>query len=299
MCQNSKGNSGNFDYSQLTANTGLANVSTPNPNLDGTGTTALVLTAGSSGTIVRSVTIKSAPGAGSSRSLSAPLSFTSFSQEGMVRLFISNNASPTPTITLYKEIPIPAVPAIPAVPLPLPVFPTFETILPGDLKLNAGYSLLASTQFGDSFNIIAEGLDYAYPGTLPAMCCTLIQEVANTGVGVVNTADPYDFSGGGAVVNVFQAGASANGSLIKAITIKAQQSTHEGMVRLYIYDGTTYWLMREVHIPQTEQSAYVPSFKQVLEMNFNLEAGYYIAASTQNAEGFAITIEGEDCSYPA
>ena len=296
MCQNTTGNN-NFDYSTLAANTGIANISTANSNLDGTGATSVVLTAGESGTIVRSVTIKSAPGAGSSLSVT-PSSFASFSQEGMVRLFIQNaDASIT---TLYKEISIPAVPAIPALPLPLPVFPTFETILTGDLKLNAGYSLLASTQFADSFNVIAEGLDYAYPATPPAECCTLVKEIANTGVGVVNTADPYDFSGSGAVVNIFQAGASANGSLIKSITIKAQQSTHEGMIRLYISpDGEDYGLIQEVHIPQTEQSAFVPSYKQVIAANFNLQAGYYIAASTQNAEGFAITIEGEDWSYPS
>ena len=286
MCQKSMCD--NFDYSQITANTGIANISTANPNLDGTGTVVSVFTAGGSGTIVRSVTIKSAPGSKSS--------LQSFSQQGMVRLFIQNaDASIT---TLYKEIPIPAMPAIPAVPLPSPVFPTFETILMGDLKLNAGYKLLASTQFADSFNIIAEGLDYAYPTTPPTMCCTLIKEIANTGVNTISTADPYDFDGSGAVVNVFQAGATANGSTIKAITIKAQQSTHEGMVRLYVSpDGTTYNLMREVHIPQTEQGAYVPSFKQVIEMNYNLQAEYYIAASTQNDEAFSITVEAEDWSY--
>ena len=289
MCQNSMSNGGNFDYSQLTANTGIHNIADANPNLNGTGAVT-VLTAGGSGTIVRSVTIKSAPIGGFG-------SFASFSQEGMVRLFISDNKM-TPTVTLYKEIPIPAVPATPVVPLPLPVFPTFETVLVGDLKLNAGYSLLASTQFADSFNIIAEGLDYAYPGTKPAICCNLVQEIANTGVGVVSAADPYDFDGSGSLVNVFESGSTANGSMIKSITIKAQQSTHEGMIRFYISpDGTTFSLMREVHIPQTEQSAFEPSFKQVIDMNFNIEAGYILAASTQNAEKFSITVEAEDFIY--
>lgn len=59
------------DYSQLTANTGLANINTAHPLLDGTGSTK-VFTAGGKGAIIKSVTIKA----------------TYPTTKGMVRLFI-------------------------------------------------------------------------------------------------------------------------------------------------------------------------------------------------------------------
>ncbi len=236
MCQNSM--SDNFDYSQLTANTGIQTISSANSNLDGTGEMEQVLVAGGSGTIIKSITIKSVPEDSS----------LYWSLQGMVRLFIQNaDASIT---TLYKEIPIPAVPVMNPVSLPTPIFSSFETVITGDLKLKAGYSLFASTQVANTFNIIAEGLDYAYPGTPPTECCTLVKEVANTGINSISTGTGYSYDGTDAV-NIFKADASTKGAVIKAITIKAQGSTHEGMVRLYIStDGSNYTLMRKYTYPK-------------------------------------------------
>ncbi len=56
--------------------------------------------------------------------------------------------------------------------------------------------------------------------------------------------------------------------------------------------------MQEISVPQTNQSAYEPSFKQVLNMNYSLQAGYKIGATTDIAQGFAITIEGVNWRYP-
>ena len=71
------------------------------------------------------------------------------------------------------------------------------------------------------------------------------------------------------------------------------------MVRLFIDNGSgTYSLLREIPVPQTEQSAYEPSYKHVLELNYNLQSSYKLGVSTQNGELFAVTVEGEQWSYP-
>ena len=102
-------------------------------------------------------------------------------------------------------------------------------------------------------------------------------------------------------MNIYTAPNTDNGSLIKCITIKAAQSTSiNGMIRLFISidNGDTYNLMREIQVPQTTQSAYEPSWKQVIDMDYYLAPGAILAASTQNGEMFILTVEAESWSYP-
>jgi hypothetical protein len=176
----------------------------------------------------------------------------------------------------------------------------YEVTLNGDLKLENGHSLKVTTQVDNSFVVIAEGLDWAYPSTLPNDCCNYKQTSAVTGLGILATANP-NLDGSGTIVPVFTAGSGINGSFIKNITIKALGSTSiNGMIRLFISNdgGSTYKLMREIEVPQTTQSAYEPSWKQVVAMEYNVKAGIIIGASTQNAEKFGVTVEAEEWSYP-
>jgi len=126
-----------------------------------------------------------------------------------------------------------------------------------------------------------------------------MQVNANTGVGTVSVANP-NLDGSGTIVTVFTAsGGSSKASVINAVTIKAMQNTHEGIIRLFISpDGSTWSLMQEVLIPETTPSAYTPSYKQVMNMDFYLAGGFTIGAATQNAESFAITVEGQALVYP-
>jgi len=74
----------------------------------------------------------------------------------MIRLFIYNGT----TTRLIKEVPIPAI-------TKSGIFPSFMNKVDFDGKdfsLQAGYSLKVSTEIGESFNVIVEGLDWAYPG---------------------------------------------------------------------------------------------------------------------------------------
>ena len=274
MCQNTMDDYN--DYSLLTANTGLVNIATGDSSLTPTAP-ATVLTAAANGTIIKSVIIKAMEP----------------TTQGMVRLFIVNGSKGT----LYKEVPIPIQPEAPALPVPTPKYTMFEVMLDGGLKLESGFLLAATTQNSESFNVIAEGLDWAYPEELPSTCCNFEQDAAGTGIGTISAATNIDGSSG-TIVSIFTADGAANGALIKAITIKALQSTHPGIVRIYINDGTDWFLMQEVSVPQTTQSAFEPSFKQVLNMNYNLQAGYIIGAATDIAQSFAITIEATNWTYP-
>jgi len=184
-------------------------------------------------------------------------------------------------------------------PVPTPKYTMFEMALDGGLNLQPSFALLASTQNADSFNIFAEGLEWKYPATLPSSCCNYKQEKALTGLGVISVANA-NLDGSGTIVDILKVTGGVNGGYIKAITIKAQQSTKEGVVRFFISNdgGHTYNLIEEVWVPQSVQSSEEPSFKRILFMNLNLEADAIIGVSTDTAQSFGISIEGNTWSYP-
>ena len=72
------------------------------------------------------------------------------------------------------------------------------------------------------------------------------------------------------------------------------------MVRLFITpNGTDYYLFNEIRVLQTVLSSVQPSFQLRIPQQYNLQAGYAIAASTQNAEKFAIRYAGKTWKYGA
>lgn len=276
MCQNTDCN----DYSLVAANTGIATINAANPNLDGTGSITSIITGASNGTIVKSVTIKALQQV----------------RTGMIRLFIGPDTSHA---TLYKEIPVPTTPELEQTPTPGPILQTFEIKLDGGLKLKPDHHLYASTQNAYAFCIIAEGLDWEYPDPVPDVCCNFKQESAV--VGNVNFSTPNtNLDGSGSIASAFTSPGSSNGSLITGITIKALQSTNEGMVRIFLSadGGSTYKLMREILIPETIQSGFEPSFKYVIDEPFYLQPTYSIGVSTQLAQAFGVVVEATSWTYP-
>jgi hypothetical protein len=265
------------DNAQYTAQTAIKQLTTANPNLDGTGATT-VITGASNGTLIKSIIIKAVQ----------PVA------TGMIRLFIQATAAGP--ISLYREIPIPEYPSLIATPFPFPIMPMLEIDYQQEFKLQNASKLLVSTQTANKFNIIVEGLDWKYPTELKG-CCDCIQESSILGVGTVSAANP-NLDGTGAV-QIFQAPAD-KGTTIKSITVAALQSTHKGMVRFFLSldAGVTFFLWMEMVIPETIQSGFTPSFKQLLEEDYHIAAGTIIGATTQNSESFAITIEGLDWAYP-
>lgn len=272
---NSPGGCDCNDYSKKTANTGIVTISTANPNLDGLGTLGLVMTGSQNGTRVTKVKIVA----------------NDSTIQGMVRLFIGKD-NPASTIMLYAEVPIPTYPALATTPTPTPVMSKFEATISVDWYLPNGYRLLASTQNSNSFNIIAEGLDWDYPDPIPDTCCNFVQQESVSGLGMISLANT--------IVEIFRAPVASNGATIESIAVKALQSTNEGMVKLYLSeDGVTYKLFQEVWIPPTIQSGLTPSFQIAFDTLLSyLKAGYFIGASTLLNESFAITVTGKSWTYP-
>ncbi|MGZ3949112.1 MAG: hypothetical protein ACXVPU_13525 [Bacteroidia bacterium] len=268
--------------SQFTANTGMVTISTANANLDGTGALGTVLTGASKGTKVKSVVIK-AKG--------------STTAEGMVRLFVSDG-----TARLIAEVEIPVV-------TQSAKDACFEKYIELDLDLKAGDILYASTEKADTFNIIAEGLDWSY---LTAVREASTNYTANTGNALISTSNS-NLDGTGTVATVLTAGATADGykgTCIKTILIKGTGSTTaDGMVRLFIQDtNSNIKLLTEIPVPIVTQTASLRSFVHQIDFGggldssydgFNLAPGYSIIASTQLANSFIVTAEGLDRSYPA
>jgi len=121
----------------LTPVIGAVQITTANTNKDGTGTLGSVVTGGTDGTRITRITIQS----------------IGTTTAGMVRLYIDIGA----TIHLWKEIGVDAVTGSATVEEFVYVL---ELLGERALVLPSGYILLASTEIGEPFEIIAEGGDY-------------------------------------------------------------------------------------------------------------------------------------------
>lgn len=124
------------ERAKYTANTGIALLSTANGELDGSGTLGTVLTAASSGTLIKTITINA-------------ITDTS---EGMIRLFIYDGGSIT---KLIEEFQIPPSKKS-------GTYSSYKASYNVNYNLKSGYIMKASTQNAESFVVIVEGLDWAY-----------------------------------------------------------------------------------------------------------------------------------------
>lgn len=123
---------------KYTSNTGTANLTVANTNLDGTGTIYHVVTSAvANGTLIKSITIKAA---------------TTFSK-GIVRIFLDDNAT-TPILVSEIEIPERSQGSIQE---------SFSISLEVNYFLKNGWALAASTQLAQSTIVTAEGLDISFP----------------------------------------------------------------------------------------------------------------------------------------
>lgn len=121
----------------LTPVVGCVAIATANTNRDGTGTIGTVLTAGINGTRISRVSIK------------ATVSTTA----GVIRLFVYTGA----VYFLWREITTTAL----TVSATVNSFEyNLELLAERALVLPSGYSLRASTEKAENYNIIAEGGDY-------------------------------------------------------------------------------------------------------------------------------------------
>jgi hypothetical protein len=258
---------------QYTANTGCVTISTANTNLDGTGTLGTVLTASSAagmlGCLIKTITIKAQGN----------------TTQGMIRIFVSGGGA----TELISEVPVPAI-------TKSGTDISYEAHIKIDYAIKAGYILKAATQNAETFNVIAEGLDWKYySGSVRPESTNY---TANTGLGQVSVANS-NLDGSGTLATILTA--ANNGTLIQTLQVKAIVSSTAGMVRLYIYNGVTNFLYAELKVNAVTKSGTAPSFAHPLLFlnDFALQSGYLIKASTQNGETFNVIAEGANWTYPA
>jgi hypothetical protein len=88
----------------------------------------------------------------------------------------------------------------------------------------------------------------------------------------------------------------AAGTKVFEVRVHATATTTAGMVRLFLYNGTTYYLFDEIPVPAITGSASVAEFDAVRRYD-NLilpSASYKVSASTHNAETFNVVVTGGD-----
>jgi hypothetical protein len=257
---------------QFYAVNGMTTISTANANLNGSGVLGTVYTVGAfSGAVVSSVIIKA-------------IGATTL---GMVRLFVNDGSS----TFLWREIEVEAI-------NPNVQVQSFEAVINEELFLDTGYTLYASTQNAESFNIVANVNNWTNCNCSNICSCSDMQIFGNTGMVQIATANA-NLDGTGALGTVLTS-PSANplsyGTFIVAANIKAIETTSIGMVRLFLNDGisATNYLIKEVNIPSCLVTNIEPAYRANVFLGFALAPGAILKASTQIAEHFNVVLNVND-----
>lgn len=120
----------------------------------------------------------------------------------------------------------------------------------------------------------------------------------NLGIAAISTANT-NRDGTGTIGTVLTAGAS--GSRIDAVMLKATGTTTAGMIRLFVHNGTTAYLLNEIPVLANTPSSTAPAWE--VQMNGNtmsqlfpiiLPTGFSLRAATNNAETFNVLAVGGD-----
>jgi hypothetical protein len=114
-------------------------------------------------------------------------------------------------------------------------------------------------------------------------------------IGAVNVASANTNRDGTGTVATLITGAST-GTRIAEIVVQARVTTTAGMVRIFLYDGTTYRFFDEVAIAAATASASVKATRvSTLYSNLVLpNASWSLVVSTHNAESMDVTALGAD-----
>lgn len=116
--------------------------------------------------------------------------------------------------------------------------------------------------------------------------------VPRVGAATVSTADTNMVSPA-SPPNILTAGTA--GSRINAVILQALGTTTPGIVRLWLFDGTAYSLIREVPIAAVVPSAAVPAFQTIVTFDhFSIPTGYSLRASTTIAQAVRVIAMAAD-----
>lgn len=113
------------------------------------------------------------------------------------------------------------------------------------------------------------------------------------GLGTLSAANA-NRDGTGTIVTILTAGSS--GTRIHKIVIKATVTTTAGMIRLFLHDGTNYFLWKEISVSAITPSATVQAFESITQLfgedALTIPSGYSLRMSTEKAETFKVSAEG-------
>lgn len=123
--------------------------------------------------------------------------------------------------------------------------------------------------------------------------------VPKVGSALLTTADT-SLTAPTTVGTVFTAGSS--GSRIDYIDIQGVATTAAGLINLFIFDGTTYFLWQQVPVQAVTSSTTLPAFSVVLSSNSNanimpltIPTGFSLRATTSTAQtGVRVIAYGGD-----
>lgn len=106
---------------------------------------------------------------------------------------------------------------------------------------------------------------------------------------VVNTANTGR-DGTGTLGLLLSAG--ANGSRVDEIDIAAMGAVTAGAIRLFLYNGATFYLWKEIPVPATTPVVgSVAPWSYILSgLGLILKTGWSIRVSTNNAESFSVSV---------
>lgn len=128
------------------------------------------------------------------------------------------------------------------------------------------------------------------PNTKPIFVLT--PHIGAVSISTANT----NRDGTGTIGTCFTAG--ANGSRINRVTVKSNETPGAGMVRLYLHDGSSYYLWKESKVTAITPSATVKTFEEIIPLQGEnalvLPSGWSLRASTHLADTFLVIAEGGD-----
>ncbi|BEV44427.1 hypothetical protein [Afipia carboxidovorans] len=115
-------------------------------------------------------------------------------------------------------------------------------------------------------------------------------------VAIISTANSAR-DGSGVLATCFTAG--AEGSKVERIIVQAIGTTTNGMVRLFVHNGTSAFLWKEIPIVALTPSATVQAFRDEVDGSrpeniLLLPSGWSLRAAPHNAESFNIVVIGGD-----
>lgn len=126
----------------------------------------------------------------------------------------------------------------------------------------------------------------ASPNIAPRFVETAV--IGAVSIATANTAR----DGTGTIGTVLTAG--AQGTLVELVRVVAVGTTTAGVVRLFLHDGSTYYLYEEILVTAITPSTTIAVFEAefVPTKPLVLPTGWSLRASTHNAETFKVIATG-------